>query len=63
MSAPEDEPEIDVCQHCGGYFAWTPGQRAAAIRWGWKPDGREIIPQRCVRCLNDECWIERAKEG
>lgn len=42
----------------GGYFAWTNGQREAAIRWGWIP-GREIRPQRCVPCLNDECWIER----
>ena len=58
MTYDEEDIDIDVCQHCGGYFAWTNGQREAAIRWGWIP-GREIRPQRCVPCLNDECWIER----
>jgi hypothetical protein len=57
-----DEVECDVCQHCGGYFAWTKGLREAWERT-WKPGPNDTQPQRCHRCIVDECWIERRDEA
>ena len=51
------ECDIDVCQNCGGYFTWT-ASLAATWRERWKPKENERQPQRCRRCLVDECWVE-----
>lgn len=55
------ECDIDVCQNCGGYFTWT---RSLAATWRerWKPKEGERQPQRCRRCLIDECWVEDRDE-
>lgn len=52
-----DDVEIDVCQHCGGYFAWTPALRQAWLA-RWKPGPDERQPQRCHRCIVNDAWIE-----
>jgi hypothetical protein len=56
MIEDDDDVDIDVCQHCGGYFAWTASHRETAERTGF------IGGQRCIRCMADECWIEREDE-
>jgi hypothetical protein len=50
----DDEPEydIDVCQHCGGYFAWTPHHREVAHKHDM------VGAQRCIRCIKNDAWIE-----
>lgn len=58
----DDDADIDVCQHCGGYFAWTASLRAAWIRT-WNPDPDERQPQRCYRCVVDETWIEAESDA
>ncbi len=45
--------DIDVCQHCGSYFAWTKHHRKVAEKTGFTNH------QRCIRCMVDETWIER----
>lgn len=50
-----DDLEIDVCQHCGRFYSWTPAHNEAAEKAG----GPGWNPQRCMRCITDECWIER----
>ena len=57
MSDEDDEIDIDVCQHCGRYFAWTPRLREVWIK-NWHPGPNELQPQRCLRCLTDDTWIE-----
>lgn len=47
----DDDLDVDVCQHCGSYFAWTPHHAEVAQKTGFKG-------QRCIRCMTDECWIE-----
>jgi hypothetical protein len=54
----EDDIEVDVCQHCGGYFAWTPTLRAAWEKH-WQPGPNERQPQRCYRCIVNDAWIEQ----
>lgn len=51
------ECEVDVCQNCGGYFLWTK-DLAETWRKHWKPGEGGRQPQRCRRCLVDECWVE-----
>ena len=43
----DDEMDIDVCQCCGRYFAWTELQ--AELSRAIQPEG--VLLQRCVRCL------------
>lgn len=55
---PDDEPHFDVCQHCGRIFAWT-----ADITEAWERTYPELAahhppPQRCRKCIINECWIE-----
>lgn len=52
-----DDAHVDVCQNCGGYFEWS-ASLTAAWRKYWSPSGCDIQPQRCHRCIVDECWIE-----
>jgi hypothetical protein len=54
----DDECDVDVCQHCGGYFAWTERHKQIAQERGFYGPGY----QRCIRCMVDECWIERDDE-
>lgn len=51
------ECDIDVCQHCGGYFTWTADLRKT-WRKHWNPSEKDRQPQRCRRCLVDDTWIE-----
>ena len=51
-----DDMGIDVCQHCGGYFAWDDHHKKVSIETGFTNH------QRCIRCMRDECWIERRDE-
>ena len=53
----DDDIDVDVCQHCGGYFEWTTRLREAWQKH-WQPSEKETQPQRCFRCIVDECWIE-----
>ncbi len=48
----DDDVDIDVCQHCGGYFAWTNDHAKVAKETGFEGG------QRCIRCMQDECWVE-----
>lgn len=57
MTDEDDEFDIDVCQHCGRYFAWTPHLRDLWIKH-WHPGEREMQPQRCERCITGDAWIE-----
>ena len=52
--------DIDVCQHCGGYFTWTKHLRETWERV-WKPGPNDRQPQRCHRCLVDDTWLERSE--
>ena len=58
----DEDMDVDVCQNCGGYFAWTP-QLTETWREHWKPKEGERQPQRCSRCLRDECWVEDRDGG
>lgn len=51
---PDDEPEydIDVCQNCGRYFAWTPEHREVAYQHAME------AAQRCIRCIKNDTWCE-----
>lgn len=53
----DEEADTDVCQNCGGFFAWT-ADLAETWRRLWRPTEGQRQPQRCRRCLVDECWIE-----
>jgi len=53
----EEELDIDVCQNCGRYFAWTPHLKAV-WRKHWHPGENEQQPQRCERCLVNDTWCE-----
>lgn len=55
---PDEDMEIDVCQHCGRYFAWTAALRDAWQKH-WRPQPGAVQPQRCFRCITDETWIEQ----
>lgn len=54
MNGDDEEYDFDVCQHCGGYFAWTPHHKKVAQECDFYGPGH----QRCIRCMVDECWIE-----
>lgn len=56
-SIADDDIEVDVCQHCGGYFQWTDTLRNTWLRT-WQPEPNERQPQRCMRCLTDDAWID-----
>lgn len=59
---PEEDVDVDVCQHCGGYFAWSP-QLTAAWREHWKPNENERQPQRCHRCIVNDTWFEDREDA
>jgi hypothetical protein len=48
----DEELDIDVCQNCGRYFAWT--QDRARVARKHHMEGS----QRCIRCIKNETWCE-----
>lgn len=54
---PDLDIDVDVCQNCGGYFERTP-ELTATWRKHWHTTDNDRQPQRCRRCLVDECWVE-----